>query len=247
MTQMVLREDKDGLATLILNRPEKLNSLSIGLFQELLAHVEEIAQSASISCVLLRGAGRGFCAGNDLNDIEAGKTPPRPNFQSHVVAALADLPQPLIAAVHGACFTGGLELALAADIILASANAKFGDTHGKFALTPVWGMSQRLPRRIGRAKAAEMMFTCAAYSGAEAEAMGLANKCFPDAEFDAGVEAFARSITANSPFTLRANKRLLRRTDGMSLDEGLAYEVFNTEGVGPDMQARIAAFTQKKK
>jgi len=243
---LVLLDQRDGLATLTLNRPEKLNSLNVEMFKELLTHVEALEHhTEKIGLVILRGAGKCFSAGHDLQDIATGEHPPRPNFQSHVVERLASLPQPIISAVHGHCYTGALELALAGDIILASANAKFADTHAKWALTPVWGLSQRLPRRIGHAKAMEMMITCATYSGAEAAAFGLANKCFPDEAFDAAVFEFAKASLANSWFSHRANKRLMAATDGISLSAGLAHEVYNSAGRGPDMEARISAFVKR--
>jgi enoyl-CoA hydratase len=247
MGELVLRRDDDGLCVLTLNRPDKLNSLNVPVFSDLLAHVEALErQTETVGCVILRGAGRCFSAGHDLGDIAAGERLPRANFQSHVIERLASLPQPVITAVHSHCYTGALELALAGDLILASANAKIGDTHAKWALTPVWGLSQRLPRRVGRARAHEMMLTCRTYSGAECEAMGLANQCLPDEGFHEAVEAFARTILANSWFSHRANKRLLMHTDGLPLGAGLAHEIYNGEGRGPDMEARIAAFTQKR-
>jgi enoyl-CoA hydratase/carnithine racemase len=247
VTDKVLREDKDGLAILTLNRPEKLNSLNLEVFEDLHAHVRALAGATeTVGCVVLRGAGRCFSAGHDLGDIAAGERPPRPNFQSHVIEALASLPQPVIAAVHGHCYTGALELALAGDIILASAGAKFADTHAKWALTPVWGLSQRLPRRVGRARAHEMMLTCATFSGEQAAAMGLANRCFPDETFEAEVEAFCRQVLENSWFSHRANKRLIAQTDGLTLAAGLAHEIYRGEGRGPDMEARIGAFARRK-
>ena len=247
MGDLVLRRDEDGLCVLTLNRPDKLNSLNVGVFSDLAAHVEDLAgQTDTVGCVILRGAGRCFSAGHDLGDIAAGERLPRPNFQSHVIEQLANLPQPVITAVHSHCYTGALELALAGDLILASADAKIGDTHAKWALTPVWGLSQRLPRRVGRAKAHEMMLTCRTYSGPECEAMGLANQCLPDAGFHEAVAAFARTILANSWYSHRANKRLLTHTDGLPLGAGLAHEIYNGEGRGPDMEARIAAFTNKR-
>lgn len=247
MAGLVLREDKDGAATLILNRPDKLNSLNVAVFHDLDAHIDALARETDkIGLVIVRGAGKCFSAGHDLGDIASGEKLPRPNFQSHVIEKLANLPQPVISAVHGHCYTGALELALAGDVILASGSAKFADTHAKWALTPIWGLSQRLPRRVGQAKAMEMMLTCRTYSGEEAAAIGLANICFPEASFDADVEAFARSVLANSWFSHRANKRLTRDTDGMSLPAGLSHEVYNNPGVGPDMRDRIGAFTKKK-
>ncbi len=243
MDDLVIREDRDGAATLILNRPDKLNALNVDLFRALDAQVERLeGETETTGLVIVRGAGRCFSAGHDLGDIAAGERLPRPNFQAGIIERLAGLPQPVISAVHGHCYTGALELALAGDIVFASANAKFGDTHARWALTPVWGLSQRLPRRVGTYKAREMMFTCQTYSGAEAEAMGLANMCVADEAFDAELEALAKTILANSWFSHRANKRLLVDTDGLTLKAGLAHEVFRGAGRGPDMEERIAGF-----
>jgi enoyl-CoA hydratase len=198
-----------------------------------------------VGVVVVRGAGRCFSAGHDLSDIAAGERLPRPNFQAGIIERLANLPLPVISAVHGHCYTGALELALAGDLIIAAAGARFADTHARFALTPVWGMSQRLPRRIGTYKAREMMFTCATYSGEEAAAMDLANFVVPDGEFDAAIETLVGQILANSPFSHRANKRLLVETDGLPQREGLAHEVFRGAGRGPDMEQRIAAFANR--
>ncbi|HEY4343363.1 MAG TPA: enoyl-CoA hydratase/isomerase family protein [Parvibaculum sp.] len=246
MTNLVLREDRDGLATLTLNRPDKLNSLNVEMFIELDAHVAAIEKDIDrVGLVIVRGAGKCFSAGHDLGDIAHGERPPKPNFQAHTIERLANLPQPVISAVHGHCYTGALELALAGDLIVAAQSAKFADTHAKWSLTPVWGMSQRLPRRVGVPRAREMMFTCRTFPGEEALAIGLANICVADAEFDAALATLAQSILANSWFSNRANKKLLKDTDGLPLIAGLSHEIVHSEGVGPDMQARIAAFSNK--
>jgi enoyl-CoA hydratase len=246
MTHLVLRQDHNGVATLTINRPEKLNALTVAVFIELQNHIDDIREQIdTVGCVVVRGAGKCFSAGHDLTDIAAGEKLPRPNFQSHVIENLANLPQPVVSAVHSHCYTGALELALAGDIILASENAKFADTHAKWALTPVWGMSQRLPRRIGKVKAAEMMFTAKTYSSSEALLMNLCNSCFPDAEFDQAVQAFCEAMLANSWFSLRANKLLLAETDGLPLAAGLAHEIYQSQGRGPDMEARIGGFGKK--
>lgn len=248
MSDLVLREDRGGAAILTLNRPDKLNSLNVPVFQALEAHVANLESNpGSAAVVVLRGAGRCFSAGHDLGDIAAGEKLPAPNYQAKVIERLANLPLPVITAVHGHCYTGALELALAGDIILAAESAKFADTHAKWALTPVWGLSQRLPRRIGVTKAQEMMFTCRTYSGREAEAMGLANACVADDGFEAAIDSWTAEIAANSPYSHAANKRLVRETDGMTMVAGLAHEVFRSAGVGPDMRERIAAFGQRKK
>lgn len=245
MTELVLRADRGGVAELTLNRPEKLNALNVALFEALETHVADI-ETKPVGVVVLRGAGRCFSAGHDLGDIAAGERLPRPNYQSHVIERLANLPLPVISAVHGHCYTGALELALAGDIIMAAESAKFADTHARWALTPVWGLSQRLPRRVGTYKAREMMFTCRTYSGAEAQAMGLANICVPDADFDGALASLTSEILANSSFSHAANKRLLLHTDGLPVGAGLAHEIYHGEGRGPDMAERIAAFTKKR-
>ena len=245
--QDIIRSDKDGLATLTLNRPDKLNALNTRMFQLLGEHVADIAKSTdTIGCVVVRGAGRCFSAGHDLGAIGEGESGAQLNLQATVIEQLANLPQPVISAVHGHCYTGALELALAGDIILASANARFADTHGRWGLTPIWGMSQRLPRRIGNAKAREMMFTCRNVEADEAVAIGLANTCYANEEFDAEVQKTADLILANSWFSARANKRLLVETDGLSLSAGLAHETYRNEGHAPDVEARIAAFAARK-
>ena len=246
MTDLVIRQDIDGIALLTLNRPDKLNALNVALFKELHAHAKDIArQPDEIGCVVIKGAGRCFSAGHDLGDIAAGEKLPRPNFQAKVIEVLTQLPQPVISAVHGHCYTGALELALAGDLIVASANAKFADTHGKWALQPVWGISQRLPRKIGNAKATEMMLTARTYTAAQALDMGLVVQVFDDDAFEAEVVAYCREMLQNSWHSLRGYKALLSGTDGMSLTEGLAFEVYNGAGTGPDMAERIARFGKK--
>jgi len=242
VTEAVLREVKDGLVTLTINRPDKLNALNFEVFKALSAHIDFARENVkSVGCVVLRGRGRSFCAGNDLSDLggvfEGGDGS---HFRSTTVERLANLPMPVIAAVQGHCLTGGLELALAADIIIAAESAKFGDTHGKWDLVPVWGLSQRLPRRIGRAKALEMSFSARTYSGRDAAAMGLANFCVADAELDSAVDTFAREVLANSWRSSRAIKKLIDDTDGMPLEAGLAHEIHRSEGRGPETAERLA-------
>jgi enoyl-CoA hydratase len=241
-TDLVLREETEGCCTLTLNRPQKLNALNFAVFRALDAHLEHIeAHVDSIGCVVLRGAGRSFCAGHDLDDIGGGgEGRDVAHFETRTIERLSNLPQPVIAVVQGHCLTGGLELALGADIIIAAESAKFADTHGKWDLVPVWGLSQRLPRRIGRAKALEMSFTSRTYPGRDAAAMGLANFCVADAELDAAVAAFVKDVLANSWRSNGANKKLINDTDGMTLQAGLAHELHRSIGRGNEMAERLA-------
>jgi enoyl-CoA hydratase/carnithine racemase len=241
-TVLVLREEAEGCCTLTLNRPQKLNALNFAVFRELAAHLDHIETNvAHIGCVVLRGAGRSFCAGHDLDDIGGGREGRDvSHFETRTIERLSNLPQPVVAVVQGHCLTGGLELALAADIIIAAESAKFADTHGKWDLVPVWGLSQRLPRRIGRAKALEMSFTSRTFSGCEAAEVGLANFSVPDASLEETVSAFVKDVLANSWRSNRANKKLIADTDGLTLEAGLAFELHRTEGRGEEMEARLA-------
>jgi enoyl-CoA hydratase/carnithine racemase len=238
--ELVVRQIEDGLCTLALNRPEKLNALNVETFRQLDAHLKAI-DPEQVGCVLLTGNGRSFCAGHDLDDLASGaEGMDAARFETNVIEHLATLPMPVVAAVRGHCYTGGLELVLGADIIIASENARFADTHSKWDLVPVWGLSQRLPRRVGAHKAKEMMFSGRPYGGAQAAEMGLANFCLPDDQFDEGVRAFCADILANSRRSARAIKKLMLDTEGMSLAQGIAWELHRSEGHGPEFAARLA-------
>jgi enoyl-CoA hydratase len=247
MNNLVRRENSGGVATLTLNRPEKLNALSKDMFEELDVHVEAIArETKKIGLVILRGAGGHFSAGYDMSEVlEHVKAHAKPHFQSEVIQKIANLPQPVISAVQGHCSTGALELALAADLIVAAESAQFSDVYARWGLTPVWGLSLRLPHRIGTAKASEMMFTCRTYTGRQAEAMHLANFCFPDGEFDAQLAALSADIMNNSWYANQVNKRALIEIDGLSLQDAHALELFKNEGLAPDAGQRVAKFFGK--
>ncbi|MEJ2088453.1 MAG: enoyl-CoA hydratase/isomerase family protein [Gammaproteobacteria bacterium] len=243
---LVKREDNDGLSILSLNRPDALNALSPTLFVELRRHVDALAEETeAIGCVILRGRGRSFSAGNDLKAIQAGERAPTPSYQAETLEALERLPQPVIAAVQGHCYTGALELALACDLLIAADSAKFADTHGKWGMSPTWGMSQRLPRRVGLLNAKEMMFSGRVVDGAEAVTLGLANRCVPEAELLDAAVTMARSFLENSWHTLRVDKQLIHGGLDRSLTEGLRYERETSPGAGPDTAERIKAFGKK--
>ncbi len=244
MSELVLRQDRDGVATLTLNRPEALNALNIALFTELREHVAAIAeQTDSVGCVVLRGEGRAFSAGNDLKAL--GDPAPEPYYQAETIDMIEALPQPVIASVRGACYTGALELMLAADLCIAGESAIFCDSHGEWALTPLWGLTQRLPRRIGPLLAREMMYTARRVDAHEAVRIGLANRVVPDAELDEAAAAMAAQIAGNSWHTLRADKRLLNEGLNYSYAEGLAFERRTSPGAGPELAERLERFRSK--
>jgi enoyl-CoA hydratase len=244
MNSLVLRENDGGVATLTLNRPEKLNALSKDMFEELNVHVDAIARERrKIGLVVLRGAGGHFSAGYDMSEVLGlVKAHAKPHFHAEVIQKVANLPQPVISAVEGHCSTGAMELALAADLIVASESARFSDVYARWGLTPVWGLSLRLPHRIGFAKASEMMLTCRNYSGRQAEAMHLANFCFPDDRFDGELAALCSDILSNSWYANQVNKRALIEVDGLSLHDSHALEMFKNEGLAPDAEQRVGTF-----
>ncbi len=244
----ITRVEAGGLCTLNLNRPDKLNALDTASFAELDAHCAALeAATDSIGCVVLRGSGRGFCAGADLGamGLAADGTPIDPRYKPGVIDRLSRLPQPVIAAVHGVCFTGGLELALAGDFILADATARFADTHGKFGLVGAWGMGQRLSRRIGVPTAKRMMMTARTVPADEARDIGLADLLVEAGGLDAAIASLTAEILANSWHTNFAAKRLLRETEGMTLGAALAHEQAHYPGPAPDSPDRIARFSRK--
>jgi enoyl-CoA hydratase/carnithine racemase len=249
MHKLVLRENRNGAAILTLNRPEKLNALTKKLFEELEEHVDCIEREhKTIGLVILRGAGGNFSAGYDMTEMAAHvKAHAKPHYHSEVIQKLANLPQPVISAVQGHCSTGSLELALAADLIVATETACFSDVYARWGLTPIWGLSLRLPHRVGTFKAAEMMMSCRSYSGREAQDIHLVNFCFPDDRFEEELDALARDILANSWYANQVNKRALIACDGLSLKESHALELFKNEGLAPDAAQRIGQFVADRK
>lgn len=239
----ILREDRDGVSYLTLNRPEKLNALDSVLFQEMERHLIEIEANENIRVIVLKGAGRCFCAGHDVGVLGAEGQDEALN--SSVVARLADSSKAVVVIIHSHCYTGGLELALAGDIIIAGEGAKISDTHSKFALRPIWGLSQRLPRRIGVNRAKDMFFTNRVYSGREAAQIGLADYCFPDCVLWERAEEVIRNISGNSNYSISYFKKILRETDGQNIAAGLQHEVYVDGILGPDFEARIRALTKK--
>jgi enoyl-CoA hydratase len=249
MNDLVLREDKDGAAILTLNRPAKLNALCKEMVEVLEEHVDAIArETKTVGVVVLRGAGGNFSSGHDMDEVLSQvKAHAKPHYYVEVIDKVADLPQPVISAVQGHCSTGALELALAADLIVASESASFCDAYARWGLTPIWGLSLRLPHRVGTSKAGEMMYTCRSYSGREAHDMHLANFCFANDMFEAELSAIIADILANSWYSNRVNKRALLESDGLTLQDAHALALFKNEGLAPDAAQRLTRFFKGRK
>ncbi|HVH82304.1 MAG TPA: enoyl-CoA hydratase/isomerase family protein [Stellaceae bacterium] len=248
MSDWVLREDRHGAAILTLNRPDKLNALTTEMFEALQEHLENLArETRQIGLIILRGAGVNFSAGYDMEEIsQAVKAHAKPHYEGEVIEYLANMPQPTLAAVQGQCSTGALELALACDLIVAGESAQFSEVYARRGLTPIWALSLRLPRRVGSARAREMIYTCRAYNGREAEHLHLANFCFPDSELDAELTKLSAEILSNSWYANQVCKRILIETDALPLREAHAHEMFKHEGVAPDAEQRVEAFFSRR-
>lgn len=222
-SHLLVERPQPGCVLLTLNRPERRNALSMELRLELVATLRELARDDDIRALVLTGAGPGFCAGLDLGELsERGLSGSQ--LDNNPALALAEFPCPVIGAVNGVAVTGGLELALACDILLASTQARFADTHGRVGVLPGWGMSQKLPRLIGMGRAKEMAFSGNFIDAATAERWGLVNRVLePEALLPAAL-ALAADIAGAEPDMLRAYKRVIDEGYGMPLAEALDME-----------------------
>jgi enoyl-CoA hydratase/carnithine racemase len=223
--QAVVRSDENGVATLTLNRADKRNALDGEAFESLRGHVEAIAgQGSEVGCVVLAGAGPSFCAGADREMMAAPAPTETWVRRAQTIDLVATLPQPVIAAVRGHCYAGGLELALAADLIVASVTAQFRDVHVQRGGHPAWGLTARLPRRVGTGRAKLMTLLQGAVGGREALDIGLADQCVEDDRLDAEVAAMARAIADGDRLAAFRLKHLLNRADAGGLADQIAYE-----------------------
>lgn len=159
----------------------------------------------------------------------------------NLITAIRSVPKVVIALVNGFCFTGAMEIMLACDVVIATEDAKIADTHAKWGLRPTWGMSARLPRRVGFLKAKELSFTAEAISGKEAERIGLINQAVPAGNLEEALQTIARKIMANSPQSIEAYKMLYNSNETMTLEESLELE-YKSEFNITDTEQRLGGF-----
>ncbi len=249
MSEVLLQRD-GAVATITFNRPEAMNALTPAMLQLAGDHVLAVAAEDAIRVIVISGAGKAFSAGVDLKALgrvelvngSVGEILDAP--ARRLIGAIEAAPQPVIAKVNGHCYTGALEIALACDLLVMAAEAGVGDTHAKWGLRPSWGMSQRLALRVGAQKARELSFTARTLRGEEAARLGLACLAPPREELDAAVAGLCAQIAENSPAAIAAYKDLYRRTEGASLDAGLAYEFSRVYPLNDSMQ-RLAGFLER--
>ncbi len=229
-----------GCALLTLNRPQALNALSAALRSALVQALCTLDADDTVRVVVLTGGGKAFCAGLDLSELGTEGVPTLGNANDPV-HALTKFGKPIIAAVNGVAVTGGFELALACDVLLASTGARFADTHARIGVIPGWGLSQKLIRLIGLPRAKEMAFSSNFIDAETAERWGLVNRVLnPDALLPAAL-ALAADMASAEPNMLRALKRLI--DEGFELPMGEAMDLEATrscEWAAAQMPADLA-------
>jgi enoyl-CoA hydratase len=219
---VVLVSKTGGIATVTLNRPEKLNALNRELRGAFCRTMQDLCADKETGAVIITGAGRAFCAGLDLREI--GSSGIREEGNATYITVIEDMEVPVIAAVNGFAVTGGFELALACDMIIAAEEAQFADTHARVGVMPGGGMSARLPRAIGIRKAKELSLTGNYLAAREAERMGLVNRVVPGDQVLATAQELATQILGADQTIVRQMKRLYDLTTRTSLHEGLRIE-----------------------
>lgn len=247
----ILYSKQNAICRISLNRTKALNALSPNLVTELKSAFEEAANDDAIGVVILSGEGRAFSAGVDLKQMNAsirgGKFSQDEILKAglELIENIQTMPKVCIAMVHGYCFTGALELALAFDLLYTADDTQFGDTHTKWGILPKWGMSQRLAQKAGIMKARELSFTARTFSGKEAEAFGIANKAVPATQLKEYVENIAQDILKNSRQTVAAFKHLYHAGSLTTLKEGLQIESAFDAGI-TDRAEFLREFLQNK-
>ena len=249
MSVLDLRSD-DGVVTVTLQRPEAMNALSLELRDALTRAFRDLAADPEVRVVVLTGAGRAFCAGLDLKELSSGGLGQRGEFAGgDMIDAVRGFPGPVVAAVNGFAITGGFELALACDFIVASTEARFADTHARVGILPGWGLSQKLPRLIGIGRAKELAFTGNFIDAQQALAWGLVNRVTPPGELLETCISLARDMLSCDPASLRGYKRIIDEGFGATLAEGLAMEsrasADHSRAHPPDVAARRNAVQER--
>lgn len=253
---LVKEEHAGGVATLRLNRPETLNALNVQLAQALVHALLGAAEDRSVRAVVITGAGRGFCSGGDLNLLREVR---RRNATHELEAllhagkeiclAMATMTKPVIAAVNGPAAGGGMNLALAADMRIASEKAVFVESFAKIGLYPDFGGTYFLPRIVGTALAAELFYAAEALSAEDALRLGIVNRVYAADRFECEAAALAQALASGPPLALRDVKRTIlaeeRQTLEAKLDEEIRLQIHCF--LSQDCLEGLDAFFEKRK
>ena len=243
-------EVAEGVATITLNRPESLNALNAAMRRELLAAIKQIRRDDAVRAVVLTGEGRGFCSGADLRGGASERAFRRVLTTEYnpLIAAIRELPKPVIAAVNGVAAGAGVSLALACDLIWAADEARFIQAFIRIGLVPDSGSTRALVRALGRYRAAQLIFAGEPLSAAEAHAAGLVNAVVSLAELPSAVTQVAAALAAGPTGAIGRAKRLINHAEDASLDASLAMEAGLQElaGRSDDHAEGVAAFGEKR-
>jgi 2-(1,2-epoxy-1,2-dihydrophenyl)acetyl-CoA isomerase len=245
----------DGVAVLTMNRPEKLNASTSGMLAGLVSALDDCDARDDVHVVILTGAGRGFCSGGDIGGM-GEESDSRPHVtKSRIWSEIQAFPKraarfekPLLAAVNGAAIGGGMDLALACDIRIAGASARFAETYAKIGLLPGGGGAYFLPRLVGRARALELLWTADFIDAATALEIGLVNHVYPDEQLLAETMTLARRIAAMPPLSIRLIKRTVYQS--LETDMATAFDLVSSHIAiarsGHDHGEAIKAFREKR-
>jgi enoyl-CoA hydratase len=246
-------ETEGAVASLVIDRPDKLNTFTVSMSEQLTRHCAEIDRDESIRAVLIRSVGdRAFCAGSDVSLLDdLGSTwqgRNRAAYGRDYIGPLLHLRKPLIAAIRGYCLGGGLEIALAADVRLATDSAQFGAPEVRLGWHAGSGNTTILPRLIGYGNAARWILTGDRFPASEAHRVGLIQEIVADDELEAQALAMAEAIAANPPIAVQSAKHLIRLSQGTSVEQGLAWEndLYTYCMTTEDSREGIAAFGEKR-
>jgi enoyl-CoA hydratase len=230
-SEPLLLVERDGaVAILTMNRPKQLNALSIALRKEMVRTIRELSEAKDVRVVILTGAGRAFSAGVDLKEAgQSGFVLGAGGFSDggelDLARAFGACPWPIIGAINGFAVTGGFEVALMCDVLIASGEAKFADTHGRVGLMPVWGLSQKLPRLIGAARAKELSLTGNYLDAATAERWGLVNRVVAAEELMPTAKKLAGEMAQVDGALLKRIKSVIDEGMLLPLDQALELEI----------------------
>jgi 2-(1,2-epoxy-1,2-dihydrophenyl)acetyl-CoA isomerase len=252
---VLLEVKHEGIATLVMNRPDRLNALNNELAIAVNDALGRLAEDQSVNVVVITGAGRAFCAGGDLGALGKGRQTgathelePLLRAGMQMVLKMRTMPQPVIAAVNGAAAGAGMNIALAADIRIAAEEATFGQNFAKVGLFPDYGGTFFLPQLVGPSKAAELFYTGDMIDAKTALALGLVNQVAPGAEFEAAVKTLARKIGRGPSLPIRAAKKALFASQEKELSQALDNEVREQIRcyLSDDCDEGIRAFFEKR-
>lgn len=253
--EYILLDKRDRVATITLNRPEKMNAFAGLMRQEIVAALEDAAADREVRVVVITGAGKAFCTGGDVNEFASGEVKALSETVSNerhamckAVLTINSMEKPVIASVNGIAAGGGCNLALACDIRIASERARFAQVFTKRGVHPDWGGIYFLPRLVGYAKAAELIFTGATLGAEEALRIGLVNRVVSDDELQSVSHELAVAIAKNAPIPIAFAKRGLQNFQRWDLPQALDYESYVLElcRKTEDVVEGFAAFLEKR-